>query len=108
MSGLTFESLYAEPLGMVVRPGPSLAVAPTPSTHEVLRFPLVIYGEGTIPRHHTESFLSGLGLSLPPNVTQTLDLAVARGLVLRSDAVWFTPIGAVGDDAGRRPSRPLD
>jgi DNA-binding transcriptional LysR family regulator len=64
----------------------------------VLRHPLVIYGEGTIPRHHTESFLSGLGLRLPPHVTQTLDLSVARALLIRSDAVWFTPVGAARDD----------
>jgi len=58
----------------------------------------VIYGEGTIPRHHTESFLSGLGLRLPAHVTQTLDLSVARALLVRSDAVWFTPVGAALDD----------
>ena len=65
---------------MVVRPGHPLLAA-SAVVQEVLRFPLVIYGEGTIPRHHTESFLSGLGLRLPAHVTQTLDLAVARALV---------------------------
>ncbi|VWX57409.1 Uncharacterized HTH-type transcriptional regulator YdcI [Burkholderiales bacterium 8X] len=97
MVGLTFELLYTEPLALVVRPGHPLR-GTTPSAQEVLRFPLVIYGEGTIPRHHTESFLSSMGLGLPGNVTQTLDLAVARGLVARSDAVWFTPLGAASDE----------
>lgn len=97
MAGLTFELLYTEPLAIVARPGHPLAGG-APSVQDVLRFPLVIYGEGTIPRHNTESFLSGLGLRLPMHVTQTLDLSVARALLVRSDAVWFTPIGAAHDD----------
>jgi DNA-binding transcriptional LysR family regulator len=109
MAGLTFELLYTEPLALVARPGHPLA-AGTPSVQDVLRCPLVIYGEGTIPRHHTESFLSGLGLRLPVHVTQTLDLSVARGLLVRSDAVWFTPIGAARDDlaAGQLVRLPID
>ena len=97
MAGLTFELLYTEPLALVARAGHPLAKR-APSVQEVLQHPLVIYGEGTIPRHHTESFLSGLGLRLPPHVTQTLDLSVARALLVRSDAVWFTPVGAARDD----------
>jgi len=97
MAGLTFELLYTEPLAVVARPGHPLASG-TPSVQEVLEHPLVIYGEGTVPRHHTESFLSSLGLRLPAHVTQTLDLSVARALLVRSDAVWFTPIGAARDD----------
>lgn len=97
MAGLTFELLYTEPLALVARPGHPLASG-VPSVQDVLRHPIVIYGEGTIPRHHTESFLSGLGLRLPPHVTETLDLSLARALLIRSDAVWFTPIGAAVDD----------
>lgn len=110
MTGLTFELLYTEPLALVVRPGHPLARATAPSVQEVLKHPLVVYSEGTIPRHHTESFLSGLGLALPAAVTQTLDLAVARALLARSDAVWFTPFGAARDDldAGRLARLDID
>ena len=97
MVGLTFELLYTEPLAVVARSGHPLTGG-APSVQDVLACPLVIYGEGTIPRHNTESFLSGLGLRLPVHVTQTLDLSVARALLVRSDAVWFTPIGAASDD----------
>jgi LysR family pca operon transcriptional activator len=109
MAGLTFELLYTEPLALVARPGHPLASG-APSVQEVLRHPLVVYGEGTIPRHHTESFLSGLGLRLPAHVTQTLDLSVARALLIRSDAVWFTPIGAARDDlaSGQLVQLPID
>jgi DNA-binding transcriptional LysR family regulator len=98
MAGLSFELLCAEPLAMVVRPGHPLARAAAPSVQDLMTHPLVVYSEGTIPRHHTESLLSGLGLRLPATHTQTLDLAVARALVIRSDAVWFTPAGAVRDE----------
>lgn len=98
MAGLSFELLCAEPLAIVVRPAHPLARAASPAVQDVMAHPLVVYSEGTIPRHHTESLLSGLGLRLPATHTQTLDLAVARALVLRSEAVWFTPAGAVRDE----------
>ncbi|WP_219213844.1 LysR substrate-binding domain-containing protein [Variovorax boronicumulans] len=98
MAGLSFEFLCAEPLAMVVRPGHPLAGLAAPSMQEVMACPLVVYSEGTVPRHHTESLLSGLGLRLPADHTQTLDLSVARALLLRSDAVWFTAAGAARDE----------
>jgi LysR family transcriptional regulator, pca operon transcriptional activator len=96
MGGLSFELLYTEPLVFAVRAGHPLAgrSARAVSVQAVLDYPLVVYGEGTIPRHNTESFLSARGLALPANALQTLDVAVARGLLAVSDAVWITPLGA--------------
>ncbi|MFM9925316.1 LysR substrate-binding domain-containing protein [Variovorax sp. H27-G14] len=108
MGGLSFELLHTEPLVFAVRAGHPLAVptamgsngtrgaraAQGASVQAVLGYPLVVYGEGTIPRHNTESFLSARGLALPANALQTLDVAVARALVAVSDAVWITPLGA--------------
>jgi LysR family transcriptional regulator, pca operon transcriptional activator len=102
MAGLSFELLQAEPLAVVTAPDHPLAALPAPSIHAVLAYPLVVYSEGTIPRHTTESFLSAWGLKLPPGRRlETLDVAVARLLVRDSDAVWFTPIGAAADDLAR-------
>ncbi|MET0312612.1 MAG: LysR substrate-binding domain-containing protein [Burkholderiaceae bacterium] len=98
MAGLAFELLYTEPLALVVRPGHPLAGQPRPSMQEVLAFPMVVYSEGTIPRHNTESFLAGFGLKLPARRTETLAVPVARLLARGSDAVWFTPVGAAQDD----------
>ncbi|BEP60143.1 LysR substrate-binding domain-containing protein [Variovorax sp. V213] len=96
MGGLSFELLYTEPLVFAVRAGHPLVARSTRtvSVQAVLDYPLVVYGEGTIPRHNTESFLSARGLVLPANALQTLDVAVARGLLAVSDAVWITPLGA--------------
>lgn len=93
MAGLSFELLHTEPLVFAARTGHPLA-RPGATVQEVLSFPLVVYGEGTIPRHNTESFLSALGLTLPAATLQTLDVSVARALVRMSDAVWITPLGA--------------
>ncbi|MDQ0085237.1 DNA-binding transcriptional LysR family regulator [Variovorax boronicumulans] len=105
MGGLSFELLYTEPLVFAVRAGHPLALKAA-SVQAVLAYPLVVYGEGTIPRHNTESFLSARGLVLPANALQTLDVAVARALVAVSDAVWITPLGAArGELADGRLAR---
>ncbi|MDB5872824.1 MAG: hypothetical protein JWQ07_2266 [Ramlibacter sp.] len=102
MTGLSFELLQAEPLALVTRPGHPLMSLPALSIHAVLDYPLVVYSEGTIPRHTTESFLSAWGLKLPAaRRLDTLDVAVARLLVRETDAVWFTPLGAAADDLSR-------
>jgi LysR family pca operon transcriptional activator len=55
MGGLSFELLHTEPLVFAVRAGHPLAMKAA-SVQAVLAYPLVVYGEGTIPRHNTESF----------------------------------------------------
>ncbi|RZL62734.1 MAG: LysR family transcriptional regulator [Variovorax sp.] len=97
MGGLSFELLHTEPLAFVARAGHPLARRGI-SVPAVLGYPLVVYSEGTIPRHNTESFLSTLGLALPTHALQTLDVSVARALVALSDAVWITPLGAARSD----------
>ena len=97
MTGLSFELLHMEPLVFAARAGHPLARGGA-TVQDVLQHPLVVYGEGTIPRHNTESFFSALGLALPANALQTLDVSVARALVAISDAVWITPLGAARAD----------
>ncbi len=109
MTGLSFELLLTEPLVFAARAGHPLARGGA-SVQAVLGYPLVVYGEGTIPRHNTESFLSALGLVLPANALQTLDVSVARALVALSDAVWVTPLGAARADMveGRLVRLPIE
>jgi LysR family transcriptional regulator, pca operon transcriptional activator len=113
MAGLSFELLQSEPLALVTRPGHPLAGtgAGAITIHAVLGHPLVVYSEGTIPRHTTESFLSAWGLKLPAaRRLDTLDVAVARLVVRDTDAVWFTPLGAASDDVahGRLVRLPIE
>ena len=100
--GLSFEMLYVEPLVLAVRPGHPLAAAGAVSLSEVIAYPVVVSAKGTIPRHNTESYFQSRGLKLPSNCTETLSVSLARQITRQSDAVWFTPVGAVRADLAER------
>lgn len=100
MVGLSFELLYVEPLVAVVRTGHTLLKHEL-SLPQVLSFPLVVSSSGTVPRHNTDNWLKARGLVLPDNCLETLSVAVARLVVMQSDAVWFASAGAVRDDLAR-------
>jgi len=100
MAGLSFELLYVEPLVAVARAGHPL-LAGAALLNDIIGFPLIVSTRGTVPRHNTESYLLSRGLRLPPNCLETLSVSVARLVAIQSDAVWFTPLGAVRDDLAR-------
>jgi DNA-binding transcriptional LysR family regulator len=104
MPGISFELLYAESLAVVTGPLHPLAAAggrPLPPA-ALLGYPLVIPVTGTAPRHDVDAFFAAAGLALPPGRTETQSAAVARALVLVSDAVWITPRRPVQADLDRR------
>lgn len=98
--GLSFELLFVEPLILVVRPAHPLRARAALAVREVLAYPLIVATRGTVPRHHTESFLQAHDLSLPPDCIETISVSLARVLTRQSDAVWFVPAGAVRDELG--------
>lgn len=107
MVGVSFELLYMEPLVVVARAGHPLAERDSISLNELIHYPLIVSTKGTVPRHNTESHLLSRGLKLPPNCVETLSVSVARLIALQSDAVWFTPMGAVREDIDMRLLRLL-
>lgn len=98
VAGLSFELLYVEPLVAVARPGHPLLAEADAGLHRIIEYPLIVSTRGTVPRHNTESFLRSRGLGLPSNCLETLSVSVARLVAIRTDAVWFTPVGAVRED----------
>jgi len=98
MAGLSFEMLYVEPLVLAVRPGHPLIDAGGTDLSEVAAYPLVVSPQGTIPRHHAESYFRSRGLKIPFNCIETMSVSLARQLARQSDAVWITPAGAVRAD----------
>jgi DNA-binding transcriptional LysR family regulator len=107
MLGLSFELLYVEPLVLAVRKGHPLAGRTSISLHEVDAYPFVVSPKGTIPRHSTESFFQSRGMTMPSNVTETLSVSVARQITRQSDAIWFSPAGAVRADLADQVLRRL-
>lgn len=99
MQGISFEYLYTESLAMVARVGHPLAQRRTaPTLEDALAWPLVIAGEHTAPRHHTDAFFESQGLALPAGCVETQSSSVARVIVQSSDAVWIVPQRVAQDD----------
>lgn len=110
MQGVSFELLYAESLAVVTRPLHPLATAgdPAASPRDLLDYPLIVPAAGTAPRHDVEGFFAAHGIALPPGRTETQSAAVARALVLISNAVWITPQHTVQLDLDRHWLRRLN
>jgi DNA-binding transcriptional LysR family regulator len=92
---LTFELLYVEALALAVRDGHPLPAGRPVPPPDLMRFPLVVCGSGTVPYRNTEALFDSLGLSLPASALQTLDVATAIGVVESTDAIWIAPASAV-------------
>lgn len=95
MTGLVFEQLLVEPVVAVVRPDHPLLATPTLSLDA---FPLILPPPGTVIRPAIEQYFLTLGHELPAALVETVSLAVGRGLVQGSDAVWFISRGVVGEE----------
>jgi DNA-binding transcriptional LysR family regulator len=110
MQGVSFELLYAESLAVVTRPQHPLAAAgdAAVSPRALLGYPLIVPGAGTAPRHEVDGFFAAHGIALPAGRTETQSAALARALILQSDAVWITPQHPVKLDLDRRWLRRLN
>ena len=92
MQGLVFEQLFTENVAAVVRPGHPLATDPSvgPAGFAVIAPP-----PGAIIRPLVEQYLLSLGLGMQQPQVETVSLALGRGLVQISDAIWFISRGVV-------------
>jgi len=96
MKGLVFEQLLVEPVVAVVRPGHPLLAAPG---RAVTDFALVLPPPRAVIRPAVEQFFLSVGQQeMPRALVETVSLAVGRGLVQASDAVWFISRGVVGEE----------
>jgi LysR family pca operon transcriptional activator len=94
MAGLSFELLWAEPLRVVVRAGHPLGKR-RGGAAAWDAWPLVLPLQGTLIRHAADGVLARLGAQPRAGTVETLSISLAAGLVLRNDAVWIAPRGAV-------------
>lgn len=95
MAGLVFEQLYAEAVVAVVRAGHPVLEAPAA---DLADWPLVLPPPGAIIRPVVEQYFLTHGRELPRPQVETVSLALGRGLVRDSDAVWFISRGVVADE----------
>jgi len=104
MAGLSFEHLYAEPVVIVLRAGHPLAAKscrgkpPLPALPALPTYPMLLPLAGTMIRQLADGFLASHGIVARAGLIETLDVTLARALVLGGDALWFTPLGAAQSD----------
>lgn len=107
MAGLEFEFLYEEPIVAVVRAGHPLARAPL---DRILReVPVVLPTRDAIIRGTVDAFLTATGHPRLIPAVETTTLALGRGLLQATDAIWFISKGVVEAelDEGKLVTVPL-
>ncbi len=96
MGDLTFDHLYEDDIVPCIRQGHPLAGRPVA---DLLRAaPLVLPPRGAIIRRAVDDYLASLGLVGLRPAFETVSLAVGRGLVAGSDAVWFISRGVIAEE----------
>jgi len=98
MFGLSFETLYSEPMVLVAAPTHPLASRKDLTAANLPAHVVVLPLAGTIIRNIVDTFLIASGMGELPRTVETLSESFARALVLGGDAVWFGPLGAVKHD----------
>ncbi len=99
MAGLAFEHLYEEEIVLVARAGHPMAAGPVPTTLQSA--PVILPPEGALIRRAVDDYLASLGLPGLRPAFETVALAVGRGILAGSDAVWFISRGVVADEIDR-------
>lgn len=99
MAGLAFAHLYEEEIVLVARAGHPLSHNPLPTILQAV--PLILPPEGALIRRAVNDYLVSLGLPGLRPAFETVALAVGRGILAGSDAVWFISRGVVADEVER-------
>jgi LysR family pca operon transcriptional activator len=93
MEGMTYEHLATESLQAVVRPGHPLLGASVGAA-AWRRSEWIVPSAGTAIRLQADNVLRAHGVEISPRL-ETLDVSLARQLVLGSDMVWITSASVV-------------
>ena len=107
MPGLEFEFLYEEPIIAAIRadhPGRGQAIG------RVLRdYPVILPTRDAIIRGTVDAYLASLNLADLVPAVETTTLALGRGLLYATDAIWFISLGVLEAeiDAGQIETLPL-
>lgn len=107
MDGLQFEFLYEEPIIAAVKAGHP--AERTDITTILRSYPAILPTRESIIRKSVDDYLSALGLANLEPAIETSTLALGRGLLLATDAIWFISQGVVANEleAGQLVSIPL-
>jgi LysR family pca operon transcriptional activator len=99
MAGLRFTHLYEEDVVLVARTGHPMADRPVAELLQAV--PVILPPDGALIRRNVNDYLAMLGLPTLRPAVETVALAVGRGLLAASDAVWFISRGVVAEELAR-------
>lgn len=99
MAGLTFAHLYEEDIVLVGRAGHPGKGQPVSTVLQSV--PLILPPENALIRRAVDDYLASLGLPGLRPAFETVALAVGRGIVTASDAIWFISRGVVAEELDR-------
>lgn len=102
MTGFAFEHLYFESLAVVVRRKHPLAKVKHFRPATLAQYPWLLPEEGTVIRQEIDRFIMAEGILRPSNKVESTSVPFGRAYVEKSDAIWFTPSGAVISDLAAR------
>lgn len=102
MAGLLFEQLYPEEIIAVVRPGHPLLASAETDIAALEAWPLIVPPPAALIAPPVRSWLTSVGLGDVDGTLRTVSLAVGRGAVLGSDAIWFISLGVVAFELRHR------
>lgn len=96
MAGLEFEYLYEEPIIAVVKAGHPAVRQPI---GQILRhYPVILPTRESIIRKNVDDYMAALGLAGLEPAVETSTLALGRGVLLATDAIWFISKGVVDQE----------
>lgn len=98
MAGLSFTHLYEEEVVIAVRADHPMQDQPVAQV--LAACPLVLPPEGAIIRRAVGDYLASVAVA-PQAAWETVALAVGRGILLGSDAVWFISRGVIAEELAR-------
>jgi LysR family pca operon transcriptional activator len=99
MAGLSFAHLYEEDIVLVARAGHPLVGSDLRSILQGV--PLILPPTDALIRRAVDEYLASLGLAGLRPAVETVALAVGRGILAGSDAVWFISRGVVAEELDR-------
>lgn len=98
MTGFTFEHLYSERIGLVVRPEHPLLQAEAFALAAIADYQLLMPPPGSVISSTVERYMIANSIQPRSGVIETVSDSFARGYLRQTDAIWFISEGVVAED----------
>jgi LysR family pca operon transcriptional activator len=95
MTGLSFEPLYSEEVGFVVRTGHPLLSRRNFSLTELANYTVLLPTEGSVIRPFVDRFLLTNGIAELTDIVETVSDSFGRAYLQGHDAIWIISRGVV-------------